>query len=214
MFGRGKKTTMKKVIVILLIITLATITIAACGNNEPPIVDAVPDIVESTPDITESTPEPTPEPTPDNPLAVYDREGSSLHYGMTKSEAEFILGQGEETRFGSLIEYKNGAIQILYREDTVVKILVFSRGWQTSDGVEVNRTTTDQLHQLYDFIEINDRIIYALHFNQNLELIVMQNDATPEWEYIVDFGPNLGMDGRDVIEIILIGDRMAFLTLQ
>ena len=173
-----------------------------------------PSVVQSTPETVENTQEPTPEPTPDNPLAVYNRDGISLYYGMPKSEAEFILGQGEVTRFDSLIEYENGAVNILYREDTVVKIIVFYGGWQTSDGVEVNRTTTYELHQLYDFFEVFDRVHYILNFDQNLELITT-NEAAPEWEYRVVFGPlSLGIEGRDIVEEIFIGDRMALLSMR
>jgi len=145
---------------------------------------------------------------------VQDSNRNVIYYGMSRDDAERILGAGAEHSVvisgRNFYQYDDGDIAILYRNDSVVLVIVEVPGWSTPSGVEVGTTAT-RLHELYNFYLCPDiGCVLQLYFNYDMEPI----DIFEEWAYSIAFRTALDGEENEVVTVLSFGDFSASMRLE
>jgi len=156
----------------------------------------------------------------DSPLAVNDGMGNYIYYGMRRNNVERILGNGEpHNAFPNIVIYEkdiDNSVVIMYRDDIAVMIeisAVSAIGWQTSDGVYIGMSE-DRLLELYNSFLSPSGVGYILHFDNNFELLHIENDNGNEsiTEYIISF--IMTRDENNTVIGIMLGDKSAMEAMR
>ena len=106
-------------------------------------------------------------------LSIRNPDGDIIYYGMSRADAEHILGQGE-AGFGNIYFYEISRIadiSILYRDDIAVFIMLIGRSsWELSNGIYVGMQVYDQQVFYGMTIEENRQFLRVLAGLQEHEL--------------------------------------------
>jgi len=169
-------------------------------------------------------------------LSARNSDGDILYYGMSRADAEAILGQGEAFALNdNIYTYKNRTVSIVYRDDIAVSIRLHigSGDWVLTNGLHVGMQVSDQV-EFYG-MSVEDRrnlfnyslnlpedfaatlVAVAYRFNidddDSLELITTVEEYREE---IVGHDPvyhrfvvSFSMSDDDIVDGIAFGDQLA-----
>ncbi|MCL2422263.1 MAG: hypothetical protein FWD03_10435 [Defluviitaleaceae bacterium] len=154
-----------------------------------------------------------------NPLSVQNEDGDIIYFGMSRTAAEEILGEGELTA-PNMYAYQEGSFLLLYRDDTVVLIIVPEVGWRSPGGAAVDMMRND-LHNLYALTHefINDDNgghnggTGGMIYDEQLNILPPIDSplVEAEWAFIIDFAYS---NDLEIVIGFVIGDRQAAITFS
>ncbi|WP_405115747.1 hypothetical protein MHH28_13605 [Paenibacillus sp. FSL K6-1217] len=148
--------------------------------------------------------------TDDLAIEKVNDEKQIVSYGMSRSTAEKVLGEGEKDSEANSYNYKNG-VRVLYRDNSVVFIYLgeASKGvYRTVQGAEINMNT-DELKKIYgedNYIGENGMVFAYAYDSINKRYLSEMVAGSEEREkiYEISFGYNGGE-----LEGILLSDHKA-----
>ncbi|KHF33416.1 hypothetical protein CM49_04364 [Paenibacillus sp. P1XP2] len=137
-------------------------------------------------------------------------EGGQVTYGMSRSDAENVLGTGEKKAFG--FEYSDG-VSIQYRDDKVVAVVLSEESdgiYQTIDGIKVGMLE-DEIKKRYGKKYVNDSKTGSLdyHYDTNKGQFLTREDIKNSGDSENVFVLSVTFDDNGYAKRIMLLDQRA-----
>lgn len=146
-----------------------------------------------------------------------DNKKATVHYGMSRADAEKVLGEGEEAGLGKSFSY-GGGVTVMYRGDKVAGVALnegSEKAYETVEGLRVGMSEEDT------------RKVYGEHYLNNAEKFIdyaydssnKQFLQGTEWAkkfaddsliYLI----SVMLDGEKQVSYIMLTDRKMAMTYR
>lgn len=147
-------------------------------------------------------------------------KSSKVTYGMTRSDAEKVLGKGERSElFKNYYTYESD-VSVLYREDIVVGITLGEESaneFQTLKGAKVGILRDDfkkMYGEKYVVLENNERYIDFVYDSTTNEYITNINSVQVQEDKTKTYMVSAMFDSNGYASIIMVQDRHAAINMR